>query len=184
MKNLNYITYWILAVWLVFIASETFASYSSWQWLLQGLWMNRGIHMSQAGVTAKWANFLQYGSNIDRSVKNTETWVEVTLTSKDSTTLAHIKDMLKQNSIKTQINQNISITRTELADGIKITATSSDKDTVKLIQDRATNAKSWLFGQWWEVKWRGMWMGMGKWSGKWQGRGMWMGRSWSNCTMN
>ena len=72
--------------------------------------------------------------------------VEVTLTTSDSATLEHMKAMFTQNALKAPKNALIKITRTQLSNGTKLTVTSTDANTIKLIQDKAASAKSGLFG--------------------------------------
>jgi F0F1-type ATP synthase beta subunit len=57
-----------------------------------------------------------------------------------------MKSMFTQNALKAPKNTLIKVERTQLSNGTKLTVTSTDANTVKLIQDRAASAKSGLFG--------------------------------------
>ena len=62
------------------------------------------------------------------------------MTTTDPATLEHMKDMFIDNADRVSPNSLINIERTQLSNGTKLTITSSEPDTVKLIQDRASTA--------------------------------------------
>lgn len=128
---------------------------SKWMWQRYNSW-------------AISSNYSTYWVNVIRSVTNISNWVEVTLTTSDSATLEHMKAMFTQNALKAPKNTLIKVERTQLSNGTKLTVTSTDANTVKLIQDKAKLAKSGLFGN----------AGVSKKWGKWQWKKMW-GWNWT-----
>jgi hypothetical protein len=88
-----------------------------------------------------------YASKITRTVNNIVNGVEITMTTTDTATLAHIQSMFDTNSAKVPMNSLITVKREKLTNGIKITMTSTDATTVKSIQDRAANSKMGAFGK-------------------------------------
>ncbi|HBA45020.1 TPA: hypothetical protein DCZ31_03490 [Patescibacteria group bacterium] len=82
-----------------------------------------------------------YASKITRTVNNIANGVEITMTTTDADTLAHMQSMFDKNQAKTPANSLITVKREKLANGTKVTMTSTDAATVKSIQDRAITAK-------------------------------------------
>lgn len=147
----------IIIGWLM-VTSSTMA-YNGW-----GKWMWNTRSNSWVVNT----NYSTYGVNVVRTVTNISNWVEINLTTSDSATLEHMKAMFTQNALKAPKNTLIKVERTQLSNGTKLTVTSTDANTVKLIQDKAKLAKSGLFGN----------AGVSKKWGKWQWKKMW-GWNWT-----
>lgn len=172
MKKIALITTWAVIGWLLVASISTWMAYIG-QWKnnnTNSIW-NRMWYVRSASWYTN-SNYDLYAKNITRTVNNIANWVEITMTTSDSATLEHMKSMFTQNKDKISPNSLIKTERTELSNWTKLTITSTDADTVKLIQDRAKNAKMGAFGKWtwmWGKMWR-MW----KWRG---GRWQW------NCTM-
>lgn len=140
--------------------------------------MSSGTGFAQRTNSGAMVNQSLYSSKITRTVNNIANGVEITMTTTDAATLAHMQSMFDSNQAKTPKNTLITVKREKLANGTKITMTSSDAATVKSLQERATTAKMGAFGQ----------GGMGKIGGKMGGKrgGMkgWMrGGNSGNCPM-
>lgn len=164
MKKTLLITAWVIVLGAVLVSS-TYAA--RWQ-------MSSGANFAQRNNSGA-INQSLYVSKITRTVNNIANGVEITMTTTDANTLAHMQSMFDKNQTKTPKNSLITLKREKLANGTKITMTSTDAETVKSIQDRATTAKMWAFGQ------GGMWGKM--WGKRGGGRGWMRGGNNGNCPM-
>ena len=160
MKKTFLVTGAVAIGWLLILASTTFAGNTQNSFPAQG----RG--MGQWTMNSANSQYATYGTHILRTVTNTAKGVEISLTTTDPATLEHIKTMYAQDKAKTPRNTSIAMERTELSNGMKLTITGADENTVKLIQEKANAAKSGAFGNAGQGK-NGI--GQGKWQGKWRG---------------
>lgn len=175
MKNTTLLTWAVIIGWLVILASTTFASIwqeGSFSWL--GRWMMGNWYLRNNSGSIN-QDVDAYRENIKREVKNIDSGAEITMTSTDPATIEHIKLMVTQMSNNNSLNWLIKTERVEIANWMKMTVTSTDANTVKLIQERSNNATSWVFGN----SWRGRGWMIGNWF--WQGRGRFWGGEW--CPM-
>ena len=162
MKNSILITWAVVIGWIALLASTTFAGYwqSSFTW---GRWMMGQWFLRSNSWTIS-SNYSTYGANIDRKVTNIANWVEIIMTTKDTTTLEHMKTMFTQNSAKISQNPLIKVERIQLDDWIKMIITSTDTNTIKSIQERSNAAKMGIFGNGWNRGWM-----MNGWFWRWNG---------------
>lgn len=162
MKKIAFITAWMVIGWLLVASiSSTFAYMGQ----RGGLWF--------AGYN------MMYSTDVQREVKNISTWVEITMTTGNSTILEHMKWMLTQGNVGTPLNNWVKIDRVAVQNGMRLTITSTDADIVKSIQQRAAISQSWSI----ENSWQGHGGMMGRWYGV-QGYGQWTNGFWrGRCPM-
>lgn len=163
MKKALLITAWVVVLGAVLVSS-TYAA--RWQ-------MSSKMEFAQRNNSGA-VNQSLYASKITRTVNNIANGAEITMTTTDAATLTHMQTMFDNNQAKVPANSLITVKREKLANWTKVTMTSTDAATVKSIQDRATKAKMWAFGQ------GGMWKMWGK-----RGGGKWgmRGENNGNCPM-
>ncbi|EKE29220.1 MAG: hypothetical protein ACD_2C00207G0006 [uncultured bacterium (gcode 4)] len=161
-KKIAYMALWMLVWWILVVGAGTYATSGrsiSMHWIGFGWW--RGwFERTGSGWEATFAKL------VSKTVVNTASWVEVTLTTTDSWALAHIQAMSEFMLNKKPLDQTkVTLTSVKLDNWVKLTIVWSDADTIKKIQDVAANS-NWLFPMWgW--KWFKPWMMKdGKWFGK------------------
>ncbi len=116
-----------------------------WMWEGKGFWM-----------------WMMADENIKRDVKNLDNGIEITMTTTDSGSLAHLQqmaDMMKDK--QPQWTTDITVKHTKLDNWMKVTITSTNADTVKKIQESKWMGPMWgapMMGwRWWHKwAWRGM----------------------------
>ncbi|EKE28723.1 MAG: hypothetical protein ACD_3C00025G0012 [uncultured bacterium (gcode 4)] len=159
-KKLAYMALWILVWWILAVGAGTYAS--SWR-LISMHWMDFKLWRGWFERSGFWAE-AAFAKLVNKSVVNTDSWVEVTLTTTDSWALAHIQTMSDHMINKKPLDQaKVTLTSVKLDNWIKLTIVWSEADTIKKIQDVAANS-NWLFPMWGMMKgWR---WSMGSGSGK------------------
>jgi len=145
MKNKKFITWLTASAIILGTSVAVFAADTS------------NVKFRNFSQTWTWSWYVQESfksleSNISKSVKNIDNWVEITLTTTDSETLSLLSKRFTNNDKLNQKNDKISISIETLSNWVKITMTSSDEDTVKKIQEKSAEDKNWIwflgFGKW------------------------------------
>ncbi len=115
-----------IITWLAIVAWSSYAiSNKDWKWF----WIFKSF---------KWQN-----QSIDKKINNLDNWVEIIHTSTNTWFLNQIQKIFGSWS---SISANINAVKTD--DWYKVTITTLNKDSVKIIQEFVNNWKLWMWGFW------------------------------------